>query len=118
MAAVLESHCPLSRATDGSAHTSVASVPDHVKSSYKLILPRYEAYYNNWLGGKYLYRIQKMHEQYGPIIRISPCDLHVGDPVSSAKSVVVPICSSRHRISTIFFTPVLQADDEQTNHLV
>ncbi|KAF2690140.1 cytochrome P450 [Lentithecium fluviatile CBS 122367] len=40
----------------------------------------YEAYYNNWLGGKYLYRIQEMHDQYGPIVRISPSDLHVGDP--------------------------------------
>ncbi|KAL4864218.1 hypothetical protein BDV12DRAFT_205862 [Aspergillus spectabilis] len=40
----------------------------------------YEAYYNNWLGGKYLYKIQEMHDRYGPIVRISPWDLHVGDP--------------------------------------
>ncbi|GIJ86405.1 hypothetical protein Asppvi_005293 [Aspergillus pseudoviridinutans] len=40
----------------------------------------YEAYYNNWLGGKYIYKIQELHDKYGPIVRISPSDLHVGDP--------------------------------------
>ncbi|KAJ2981915.1 hypothetical protein NQ176_g1730 [Zarea fungicola] len=40
----------------------------------------YEAYYNNWKGGKYIYQIQQMHDRYGPIIRISPSDLHVNDP--------------------------------------
>uniref|UniRef100_A0A8H7N2W1 Cytochrome P450 n=1 Tax=Bionectria ochroleuca TaxID=29856 RepID=A0A8H7N2W1_BIOOC len=40
----------------------------------------YEMYYNNWLGGKYIWKIQELHDQYGPIIRISPSDLHVGDP--------------------------------------
>ncbi|OCK75372.1 cytochrome P450 [Lepidopterella palustris CBS 459.81] len=40
----------------------------------------YEIYYNNWLGGKYIWKINEMHEQYGPIVRISPSDLHVGDP--------------------------------------
>ncbi|KAL4993160.1 cytochrome P450 [Aspergillus recurvatus] len=40
----------------------------------------YEVYYNNWLGGKYIWKIQEMHDKYGPIVRISPTDLHVGDP--------------------------------------
>ncbi|KAL5360631.1 cytochrome P450 [Aspergillus floccosus] len=40
----------------------------------------YEIYYNNWLGGKYLWKIQEMHDKYGPIVRISPTDLHIGDP--------------------------------------
>ncbi|KAI0387436.1 cytochrome P450 [Hypomontagnella monticulosa] len=40
----------------------------------------YEIYYNNWLGGKYIWKINDLHKQYGPIVRISPSDLHVGDP--------------------------------------
>lgn len=47
----------------------------------KLIFDRYEAYYNIWLGGKYIFKINELHEKYGPIVRISPSDLHVGDPV-------------------------------------
>jgi hypothetical protein len=30
--------------------------------------------------GTYLWRIQELHEQYGPIVRISPNALHVNDP--------------------------------------
>ncbi len=46
----------------------------------------YEAYYNNVKGGKYIYRIQEMHNRYGPIVRISPSDLHVNDPVRKGPS--------------------------------
>ncbi|KAK8091583.1 cytochrome P450 [Apiospora hydei] len=40
----------------------------------------YEAYYDLVLGGQYTFRIAEMHKQYGPIIRISPYELHVSDP--------------------------------------
>ncbi|KAI3325976.1 cytochrome P450 [Xylariaceae sp. AK1471] len=55
----------------------------------------YEIYYNNWLGGKYIYRINEMHEQYGPIVRISLCDLHVGDP--DFYEILYPSTSSGRR---------------------
>ncbi|KAI0975945.1 trichodiene oxygenase [Xylaria arbuscula] len=40
----------------------------------------YEAYYDVILGGQYTFRIKELHEKYGPIIRISPYELHVHDP--------------------------------------
>lgn len=40
----------------------------------------YEGYYDLILGGKYTWKIQEMHKKYGPIIRISPYELHVIDP--------------------------------------
>lgn len=40
----------------------------------------YEAYYEVWLGGQYFRRIAAMHEQYGPVVRISPNEVHWNDP--------------------------------------
>ncbi|KAF2707312.1 cytochrome P450 [Pleomassaria siparia CBS 279.74] len=40
----------------------------------------YEFYYDIILGGKYIWKIKALHEQYGPIIRINPYELHVIDP--------------------------------------
>ncbi|KAI0408575.1 cytochrome P450 [Xylaria palmicola] len=40
----------------------------------------YEMYYDAWLGGQYTFKIMELHEQYGPIIRISPWELHIADP--------------------------------------
>ncbi|PLB36812.1 cytochrome P450 [Aspergillus candidus] len=40
----------------------------------------YEFYYDCILRGKYTFEIQRMHEKYGPIVRISPHELHVNDP--------------------------------------
>ncbi|KAI1392440.1 trichodiene oxygenase [Hypoxylon trugodes] len=40
----------------------------------------YEAYYDVVLGGKYTAKIAELHKIYGPIIRISPYELHVIDP--------------------------------------
>ncbi|KAI1412106.1 trichodiene oxygenase [Hypoxylon sp. FL1857] len=39
-----------------------------------------EAYYDLILNGQYTFKIAEMHEKYGPIIRISPHELHVNDP--------------------------------------
>jgi len=41
----------------------------------------YEMYYDIWLGGQYTFKIIELHKQYGPIIRISPWELHISDPV-------------------------------------
>ncbi|KAI0139140.1 putative cytochrome P450 [Hypoxylon sp. NC0597] len=40
----------------------------------------YEFYYDGIKGGKYTFKICEMHAQYGPIIRISPNELHCNDP--------------------------------------
>ncbi|KAK6840897.1 hypothetical protein PG987_001757 [Apiospora arundinis] len=40
----------------------------------------YEAYHDVVLGGKYTFKIAQLHKEYGPIIRISPYELHVSDP--------------------------------------
>ncbi|KAF7864391.1 hypothetical protein EAF04_006525 [Stromatinia cepivora] len=40
----------------------------------------YEFYYDVWLEGQYTFKIRELHEVYGPIIRISPYQLHVNDP--------------------------------------
>lgn len=33
-----------------------------------------------FLGGKYTFKIIELHKQYGPILRISPWEIHVSDP--------------------------------------
>ncbi|KAF2105429.1 cytochrome P450 [Lophiotrema nucula] len=40
----------------------------------------YEAYYDVILSGQYTSKIAGMHKVYGPVIRISPYELHVIDP--------------------------------------
>ncbi|ETS86527.1 hypothetical protein PFICI_00355 [Pestalotiopsis fici W106-1] len=40
----------------------------------------YEAYYDVVLKGQYTRKIADLHREYGPIIRISPHELHVHDP--------------------------------------
>ncbi|KAL3427154.1 cytochrome p450 [Phlyctema vagabunda] len=40
----------------------------------------YEFYYDVILQGQYTFKIKEYHEKYGPIIRISPYELHVNDP--------------------------------------
>jgi cytochrome P450 len=39
-----------------------------------------EFYYDIVLGGKYIWKVKEWHQQYGPIIRINPDQLHVADP--------------------------------------
>ncbi|KAL8708835.1 MAG: hypothetical protein Q9220_006291 [cf. Caloplaca sp. 1 TL-2023] len=40
----------------------------------------YEFYYDVVKKGKYTWEIGKMHEKYGPIVRISPYEIHIFDP--------------------------------------
>lgn len=39
----------------------------------------YEFYYDVILSGQYTFKIQELHKQYGPIVRISPFELHIND---------------------------------------
>ncbi|KAI1122102.1 cytochrome P450 [Nemania abortiva] len=40
----------------------------------------YEGYYEVWLGGRYFKRIDELHKEYGPIVRINPIEVHYNDP--------------------------------------
>ncbi|KAF2965905.1 hypothetical protein GQX73_g7677 [Xylaria multiplex] len=40
----------------------------------------YEGYYDIVLNGQYTFKIKELHDKYGPVIRISPYELHVNDP--------------------------------------
>ncbi|KAL2063037.1 hypothetical protein VTL71DRAFT_6109 [Oculimacula yallundae] len=40
----------------------------------------YEFYYDLIQRGQFIFKIQELHKQYGPIIRINPHELHVSDP--------------------------------------
>jgi cytochrome P450 len=40
----------------------------------------YEFYYDSFLEGQYTFQIAEMHRKYGPIVRISPFELHIDDP--------------------------------------
>ncbi|KAI8623119.1 cytochrome P450 family protein [Xylariaceae sp. FL1651] len=40
----------------------------------------YELYYDVVKKGTYLFQIEKMHEKYGPIVRINPFELSIRDP--------------------------------------
>ncbi|KAL4732999.1 cytochrome P450 [Aspergillus similis] len=40
----------------------------------------YEFYYDGIQRGLYTFEIQRMHEKYGPVVRISPNELHVNEP--------------------------------------
>ncbi|CAK3813005.1 Cytochrome P450 [Lecanosticta acicola] len=39
-----------------------------------------EIWYDLVLGGQYVFQIEKWHEQYGPIVRITPWQVHIRDP--------------------------------------
>ncbi|KAI9930243.1 hypothetical protein ASPWEDRAFT_733106 [Aspergillus wentii DTO 134E9] len=40
----------------------------------------YEIYYDIIKHGQFMYEIERMHHQYGPVVRINPFELHVRDP--------------------------------------
>ncbi|KAJ5546650.1 Cytochrome P450 [Penicillium frequentans] len=39
----------------------------------------YEFHYNVVLPGKYIFKIQELHREYGPILRITPEEVHIND---------------------------------------
>ena len=40
----------------------------------------YEYYHDVITYGKYFFKVKQMHEKYGPIVRISPHEVHIDDP--------------------------------------
>ena len=45
----------------------------------------YQFYYDVVQGGQYVWKIRELHNQYGPVIRINPYELHVVDPNALGK---------------------------------
>lgn len=39
----------------------------------------YEFYYDAILQGKYIFRLDEMHKQYGPVVRVNPREVHIQD---------------------------------------
>ncbi|OIW31159.1 cytochrome P450 [Coniochaeta ligniaria NRRL 30616] len=68
----------------------------------------YEFYYDIVLGGQYTFKIIRLHAQYGPIIRINPSEIHIGDPDFYAE---VYASGTRRREKWRFFTKQFGADD-------
>ncbi|OHF03422.1 hypothetical protein CORC01_01141 [Colletotrichum orchidophilum] len=61
----------------------------------------YEFYYDIVLGGQYTFKIIELHRQYGPVVRISPWEVHVGDPEFFSELYTGP---SRPREKWAFYT--------------
>ncbi|KAL9484575.1 hypothetical protein ACSS6W_003364 [Trichoderma asperelloides] len=57
--------------------SSLAKIPGPKLAASTLL---YEFYYEVICSGKYTRHIEKMHEKYGPIVRISPYEVHIKDP--------------------------------------
>ncbi|CAG7554953.1 unnamed protein product [Fusarium equiseti] len=73
----------------------------------------YEFYYDFVLGGQYTYKIIDMHERYGPIVRINPWEVHVGDPEFFSDLYSGP---SRRRDKWTFYTQQSGAPRTQVPH--
>jgi hypothetical protein len=40
----------------------------------------YDFYYDCILGGQFAFKIEELHQKYGPIVRIGPNEVHIHDP--------------------------------------
>ncbi|PYI09158.1 cytochrome P450 [Aspergillus sclerotiicarbonarius CBS 121057] len=40
----------------------------------------YDFYYNVYHHGRFIFRIEELHKDYGPIVRIAPNEVHINDP--------------------------------------
>ncbi|KAL8983670.1 MAG: hypothetical protein Q9205_002148 [Flavoplaca limonia] len=58
-------------------HKPSNSPPSHQTSNRST---RYEIYYELLLDGRFSQQIEKLHQRYGPVIRINPFELHINDP--------------------------------------
>ena len=67
----------------------------------------YEFYYDIVLGGQYVFKMIELHKEYGPIIRINPYEIHIGDPDFFPELYTV---STRRRDRWRFFTKQFGAD--------
>ncbi|KAL1892346.1 hypothetical protein Sste5346_007084 [Sporothrix stenoceras] len=61
----------------------------------------YATYYDVYLGGQYLWKIQELHDQYGPVLRIMPDVVHVNDPQFTDKLYTQSPKTRRERAPTV-----------------
>ncbi|KAF2873642.1 putative benzoate 4-monooxygenase cytochrome P450 [Massariosphaeria phaeospora] len=47
---------------------------------YAAVSTLYEFWWDGPKEGKYMFKIEEMHEKYGPIVRINPWEVHIDDP--------------------------------------
>lgn len=64
----------------------------------------YNWYYDMVLGGQYVWRVEEMHRQYGPIVRPRPDTVHVNDPAFIDKLYTQSPKQRRERYWTILQT--------------
>ncbi|KAI9705392.1 MAG: hypothetical protein M1820_005222 [Bogoriella megaspora] len=93
----------------------------------------YELYCSIVLKGQWAFRIKEMHEKYGPIVRISPTELHIDDPafyyelytqklnrigiVGSHLSTTATVRSDVHRKRRAAFAPFLSRSSIESKSL-
>jgi cytochrome P450 len=68
------------------------------------LTPWYNAYYDLVKGGQYVWRVEEMHRQYGPIIRPRPDTVHVNDPAFVDKLYTQSPKLRRERYKTVLNT--------------
>ncbi|PYH79528.1 hypothetical protein BO82DRAFT_288650, partial [Aspergillus uvarum CBS 121591] len=56
----------------------------------------YEFYFDAIQPGQYVFKIQKLHRQYGPIIRVTPDEIHIND-VGFLDTVYAPATARRDK---------------------
>ncbi|KAL2061080.1 hypothetical protein VTL71DRAFT_9132 [Oculimacula yallundae] len=71
----------------------------------------YEAWYEVVCGGQYTNKVAKLHQKYGPIIRINPDELHCNDP--DFVKTVYPV-SNRKRDKSSYFMKGFGNPDQST----
>jgi hypothetical protein len=75
----ISAQLPNSRAPSWRLRVS-GKCPRATSPTPRLTCARYEFYYDIVLDGQYTFKIIRMHEEYGPIVRINPYELHVATP--------------------------------------
>ncbi|PYI03256.1 cytochrome P450 [Aspergillus sclerotiicarbonarius CBS 121057] len=58
----------------------------------------YEFYFDAIQSGRYIFKIQELHQQYGPIIRVTPDEIHIND-VGYLDTVYAPSMARRDKYS-------------------
>ncbi|KAJ0159022.1 Trichodiene oxygenase [Colletotrichum tanaceti] len=75
----------------------------------------YEFYYDIVLRGQYTFKIIEMHREYGPVVRISPWEVHVGDPEFFPELYTGP---GRPREKWAFYTQQFGSPEERVDALL
>ncbi|ODH20230.1 hypothetical protein ACO22_05937 [Paracoccidioides brasiliensis] len=77
----------------------------------------YEFYYDAVLKGQYTFRIKEMHLKYGPIVRVSPYELHIDDPdyYSMLYAYSAPLDKNKYYLEPFDFP--LSAFGTESHHL-